>query len=119
MSRDEDDDDVEWSNIALLFLMMFLLAPVNALVTSAICSRIWLILIEPSFGDGPQPAAWYGISVLVSIFTYHKGATDPKTEKKLKTSPIIASITTNLSHWLLMLMLLLTAALSARILGWS
>lgn len=119
MGHDQNDDDVEMGNVGLLFLMMFLLAPINALVISTVCTKIWTMLIEPSLGEGPQPAAWYGISVLISIFTYYKGSTDLKTEKKLKQHPIVGSITVNLGHWVTMVFALLTSALSARILGWT
>ncbi len=50
-----------------VFLFTLLMAPVNALVTSATLSKLWSWFLVDDLGPSPSYGAWYGITTILFL----------------------------------------------------
>lgn len=101
------------AKLAGLLLTFFVLIPVSALLITWAAGLLWSWHLEPQYGPGPKPIAWYGIAMLVFLIVREKRV-DGEAEK----APVLAPIRT-LAHTAAFTAVTLASSCFVRALFWN
>ena len=103
-----------FTTFILLAIIVFA-TPLLALLSAAIYSEAWDMLLAKQYGAGPTYQSWYGLSILSVFATQHL----IKPDKDDNDSPIYTAIARTVGQYLGLMLVLLIAFFVTLALGWS
>jgi hypothetical protein len=113
----DDNKKKDLPSFALGFILAFLFAPVYGMVFVACARKVWAWFLEPQYGEGPRPAAWYGIQCIFVLLYAYKSVTTPDPE--LSKDPVRVTLTRSITWIIVMFVILGSMSLVGTVVGWK
>lgn len=100
-----------------LFLWFLIAIPASTLVYTQALTMLWRWYLRPQYGTGPSFAAWYGVSMIVTVLTWHLARQRPRAVEDAEYG-LGEAITASVTNWTTIGVAIAIAYATGAVFGW-